>query len=112
MHFANATAPAVPEALADVIEGFLGLDDFRPQSQSRLVPPDYNTGGQHFLVPEDFATIYNIAPLYAAGIDGTGQSIAVVGQSDIQLSDTANDPGALRDTRLINKNRRPSGATS
>ena len=28
MHIANATEPSVPEALADVVMGFLGLDDF------------------------------------------------------------------------------------
>src|SRR5437764_1070308 len=40
---ANAAEPAVPEALADVIEGFLGLDDFQPWPDSKLVPPDYNS---------------------------------------------------------------------
>jgi len=29
----------------------------------------------------------NFAPLYSAGIDGTGQKIAIAGQSQIQLSD-------------------------
>ena len=37
--------------------------------------------------PADFATIYNTAPLLAAGINGTGQTIAVVGRSDILMSD-------------------------
>ena len=77
----------MPEALADVIGGFLGLDDFHLQPLVRQVSPDYNSR----LVPlpgaADFATIYNIAPLYQAGIDGTGQSIAVVGESDVLLSD-------------------------
>ena len=77
----------MPEALADVTGGFLGLDDFLPESFARLVQPDFNSGTSHFLVPEDYGTIYNIAPLYKAGIDGTGQSIAVVGESDVLLSD-------------------------
>jgi hypothetical protein len=77
----------VPEALADVVGGFLGLNDFRILSSAKVVPPDYDTGSSHYLVPEDFATIYNVTPLYAAGIDGTGQQIAVVGQSDVALSD-------------------------
>jgi subtilase family serine protease len=51
------------------------------------VNPAYNSGPSHYLVPEDYATIYNIAPLYQAGIDGTGQSIAIVGQSNILMSD-------------------------
>jgi len=28
--------------------------------------------------PTDFATIYNVAPLWANGIDGTGQTIAIM----------------------------------
>jgi uncharacterized protein (TIGR03437 family) len=104
MRYGNATAVSIPEALADVVDGFMGLDDFKLEPQSRLVP-DYNLGGNHYLVPEDFATIYNLTPLYNAGIDGTGQSIAIVGQSDILLTDIrafrsrynlpANDPKML-----------------
>src|SRR5882724_9280576 len=60
IHTANAADPAVPEALADVIEGFLGLDDFKPESSAKVVPPDYNSGTQHYMAPEDFATIYNL----------------------------------------------------
>jgi uncharacterized protein (TIGR03437 family) len=91
-HFANATEPSVPEALADVVGGFLGLDDFHPQPFARLasnvvIAPDYNSGLSHYLAPEDYATIYDIAPLYAAGLDGTGQGIAIVGQSDVLLND-------------------------
>lgn len=39
------------------------------------------------MTPDDLATIYNISPLYRAGFDGTGQRLAVVGQSAILLSD-------------------------
>jgi uncharacterized protein (TIGR03437 family) len=105
MHYANSTALSVPEALTDVVEGFLGLDDFKLKPQSKLVAPAYNSGSNHYMVPEDFATIYNVAPLYAAGLDGAGQGIAVVGQSAILLSDIrafrtrynlpANDPKML-----------------
>ena len=38
---------------------------------------------------ETFATIYDINALYNTGIDGTGQKIAVMGQTDISLSDIA-----------------------
>ena len=37
--------------------------------------------------PYDFAAIYDLLPLWAAGYDGTGQSIAIVGETDIQVSD-------------------------
>ena len=44
------------------------------------------------LGPYDFGTIYNVLPLWAGtgggpAIDGTGQSIAIVGESNINLSD-------------------------
>ncbi len=91
-HIANATEPSVPDALADIVGGFMGLNDFHPKSMVSgfhpLPPnPDYNSGANHYLVPQDFTTIYDIAPLIAAGFDGTGQKIAIVGQSDLILSD-------------------------
>src|SRR5580700_6191796 len=89
MHFANTQVPSVPEAMADVVGGFLGLNDFHAQSNAKLVPPDYNSGSSHYLAPADFETIYDVAPLYTAGIDGTGQSIAIVGESDVLASDIA-----------------------
>lgn len=104
-HFANTAVPAVPQALAEVVDGFLGLNDFHAQSSAKLVPPEYNSGTSHYLAPADFVTIYDLGPLYTAGIDGTGQSIAVVGESDILISDIrafrtryglpANDPKML-----------------
>src|SRR5206468_10466370 len=39
--------------------------------------------------PDDLAAIYNLTALYNAGIDGTGQKLAIVGQTDITLSDLA-----------------------
>ena len=46
-----------------------------------------HVSGNHFLAPADFATIYNLKPLWDAGLDGTGESIAVVGQTQILTSD-------------------------
>jgi hypothetical protein len=46
------------------------------------------TGNTIYAVtPYDFATIYNLKPLWNAGIDGTGQQIAIVAESDIQTTD-------------------------
>lgn len=39
--------------------------------------------------PYDFATIYNVLPLWNAGIDGTGQTIAIVATSDVNPVDVA-----------------------
>jgi len=41
--------------------------------------------------PWDFATIYNVIPLWNAGIDGTGQTIAIAGTSDIEVGQTGGD---------------------
>lgn len=89
MHFANASAPTVPAALADIAAGVIGLSDFhlKPRFKTASNPEMTLSSGTHHIAPDDFATIYNVAPLYAAGIDGTGQKIAVVGQTDIHLTD-------------------------
>lgn len=90
-HFANATVPSVPAAIAGLVGGFLGLNDFNPKSSARFAPvsedPAFTSGSSHYMGPSDFATIYNVSPLYAAGFDGTGQNIAIVGASDISLTD-------------------------
>jgi hypothetical protein len=52
--------------------------------------PDYTyTGSQeeNFLAPGDFAKLYDTNPLISAGTNGKGISIAIVGRSDISLSD-------------------------
>jgi uncharacterized protein (TIGR03437 family) len=92
-HFANATNPSIPEAFRGVVSAIAGLNDFRlkPLLRKSPVNPAYNgSHGQHLLGPDDLAAIYDIAPLYAAGLNGTGQKIAIVGQSAITLDDIAN----------------------
>jgi subtilase family serine protease len=42
------------------------------------------------LGPTDFATIYNVTPLWKNGIDGTGQTIAIVQDSNIDIQDVRN----------------------
>ena len=110
-HLANATDPKIPEALAGAIGGVVKLHDFRhsphvalSKMQASVNPthPLYTSGSAHYLTPADYAIIYDINPLYSAGINGTGQSVAVIARSDIYLSDAqsfrssfglkANDP--------------------
>ena len=92
-HHANATAPRIPEALASVVRGIVSLHDFAHAPQhiaaaaAIAAEPDYTSGGSHYVVPADFATIYDVAPLYAASIDGTGQSVAIIGRTNISLDD-------------------------
>ncbi|HVP42161.1 MAG TPA: S53 family peptidase [Terriglobales bacterium] len=92
VHFANAADPSLPRVLADVTLGIRGLHDFRPKARAvRRPQPKFTSSisGNHFLTPDDFATIYHLKPLYDQGIDGTGQTLAVMGQTDILLPDIA-----------------------
>ncbi|HEY4363852.1 MAG TPA: protease pro-enzyme activation domain-containing protein [Bryobacteraceae bacterium] len=90
-HYANVAEPALPVPLANIVGLIGGLDDFfpTPASKPQLKPsPEFNAAdGSHRLAPDDLALIYDVAPLYASGIDGTGQSIVVVGTSRASLSD-------------------------
>jgi hypothetical protein len=91
-HFAASTELSLPAALAGVVLNIGNLDDFKPQAMHHKVSPmkpDFTSGisGSHFVAPGDIATIYNIAPAYQAGWTGHGQSIAIVGQSDVDLTD-------------------------
>jgi uncharacterized protein (TIGR03437 family) len=91
-HFANATELSIPAALAGVVSGVGGLDDFSLESpQPEMTSPS----GVHTLAPDDLATIYDIAPMYQSGIDGTGQKIAVMGSSQFNASALA-DVAAFR----------------
>jgi len=101
-HIANASEPSVPKAIAGMLIGIRGLDDFRPHPSSivkQVIPntsfllqghPDYSSGGSNYLAPDDIATIYDVAPLLGAAptaYDGSGQTVAVVGQSQVNLTD-------------------------
>jgi hypothetical protein len=90
-HFANATKPSIPAALAGVVSGFRGLDDFqmKPMGVGNRLNPDFYDSrfNTNFIAPGDISTIYDVHPLYNAGIDGTGQRLAVAGQTDIYLAD-------------------------
>jgi subtilase family serine protease len=101
MHFANATEPSVPAALSGVTLSIRNLHNFEPKPRARVrqVPSDEvsphftsHISGNHFLAPDDFATIYDVQGLYKATptVDGTGQTIAVIGQSAISLTDVHN----------------------
>jgi subtilase family serine protease len=108
LHYANASEPTVPADLRDVVLGFHHLHDFKAKSRLRKpqLRPDFNDStGLHYIAPDDFATIYDVRPLYNAGIDGTGESIAIAGETDILLPDIrafrltaklpANDPQVI-----------------
>jgi subtilase family serine protease len=115
-HWANATEPQIPAALGDVVAGVNTLHNFHRKPMSRKIGtfsrssatgevkplhPQFSfdigqacTGiqptGCFAVAPFDFATIYNVLPLWNAGIDGTGETIAIVGDSNINPADVTN----------------------
>jgi len=123
-HWANANNPQIPEALVPVVSGVASLNNFprkplhviagifsKSKATGRVtaVRPEFTFNGLcdqdnncYALGPSDFATIYNLLPIWSTGIDGTGQSIAIVGQTNINIHDVrdfrssfglaANDP--------------------
>jgi hypothetical protein len=50
---------------------------------------DPNNGLIEDVTPYDFAAIYNVLPLWNAGIDGTGQTIVIAATSDINAGQSA-----------------------
>jgi hypothetical protein len=92
-HISNSSEPVVPSAIASVVSTIWGLNDFRPHAHAVRPRLTSYVSGNHFITPDDFATIYDLKPLYAqtcpggVACDGTGQKIAVVGQTDIQQGD-------------------------
>jgi len=90
LHVSNITDPQLPSAIAQIVTGITGLNDFRPTSRAIVQPRlTSQTTGNHFVAPGDFHKIYDVNPLLQQGIDGTGISIAIAGQTDINLSDVA-----------------------
>jgi hypothetical protein len=104
--FANVSDPAIPQALSPVVAGVVALHNFPKQAQIRKVGTfqrdlatgqvkplfTYNSNGtvNYAVGPADFAKIYNVpngTTGATATYDGTGQSIAVVGQSNINTQD-------------------------
>jgi subtilase family serine protease len=65
------------------------LHDFfsAPQHNAIKVSPEYTSASAHYLSPDEFAAIYNLSTLYRHAVNGTGETIAIIGRSDINLPD-------------------------
>lgn len=85
-HIAHADPVQLPAALAEVVAGIASLHDFRSEPQ-HLATPLATYGNAHYLAAGDFHTIYNLKSVLAQGLNGTGRTIAVIGRSNIALSD-------------------------
>jgi trimeric autotransporter adhesin len=100
-HYANANDPQIPAALAPVVGGFVALNNFHAKSYAKNLgkasydpktdqaKPQWTTGSSNslsfVLSPADYAVQYDLNPLYTAGTNGAGQSIAIVNESNINI---------------------------
>ncbi|HEX3662228.1 MAG TPA: protease pro-enzyme activation domain-containing protein [Acidobacteriaceae bacterium] len=113
-HFATATEPQIPAALAPVVAGFVSLNNFRPKSYARVLgkalldlktgktTPEWTVpggegyptvGGVNFaLSPADFAVQYDLpnatlnSHYVGTTYDGTGQTLAIINESNINIT--------------------------
>jgi subtilase family serine protease len=74
-HWANSTNPQIPVALSNAVAGVATMHNFgkSPQliatgqhfeARGGMRPQFTASNGLHALAPADFATIYDVAPLY------------------------------------------------
>jgi len=97
-YHAPLSHPTIPSELAGHVSGVAGLDSrpaLRPLSQAILktlptpqptVPPATGNPPQHFTVT-DFASYYNVNPLYEKGITGKGRTLGIVTLANLTPSD-------------------------
>jgi len=101
-HYANANEISIPAALAALVRGISPLNNFRAQPQLQVLgragysPATGKTipqwtlpnGSANFyaVAPADLATQYDLAPLYQAGVNGTGQTIGIINESNIDIA--------------------------
>lgn len=137
LRVSNSTDISIPQAIAPVVMGISTLNNFRLKSQLTpmrhvamgtdsqwhpTVPgtlsPDYTSAssGTHYIGGGDFSVLFDTKPLLAAGNNGAGQKIGILGQTDILLGDiqtyrsvfglppstpnfvyVGNDPGTISD---------------
>ena len=109
-HWANSTDLNLPQAIAGMALGVQHLNTFRPEPHvmKRLVrgaaqahqrpassvnshytlcqsstSPCPSNAILNMVAPADAQTIYDVSGLYNSGFTGTGQTLAIVGQTDI-----------------------------
>ena len=117
-HLSNSSNISIPAALAPVVAGVMGLNDFHatalvkkpkvaqwnaskkgfvatknatptaPKGINQAV--SFNGGALRGLVPNDMSTIYNVKTIRANGLTGAGVTIAVVEDGDMVPADWTN----------------------
>ncbi len=101
-HWSNISNPQIPSAIAPVVSAVTSLHSFfkqpahvvlktnvRAKKSSGPTPSLLLEDGSFVLAPSDWATIYNVNPVYTSSVTGSGKTIAIVGRSNIILSDVS-----------------------
>jgi len=101
---ANATDPKIPAALQSIVAGVSQLNDIQAKPLSKILGkssysaktheahPQWTEPGQngdltyYLVTPADFATQYDVNPVYTSGVKGTGQTIGIINDSNIDIS--------------------------
>lgn len=111
-YWANASDPQIPSVLSPVVAGLAALNSFKPKAQfvrgpsgtynpeTSSITPSYTVGSAYngyyiFLGPQDAATIYNTPTALNANLtgpvyDGTGVTIGIAGDSNMDLTQNTN----------------------
>ncbi len=105
-HYANASEISIPSALAPLVRGISPLNNFRAQPYIKVagralysratkkatpqwtINNPFNSSNLYAypVAPEDFATQYDVTPLYQSAVTGSGQTIGIINESNIDLS--------------------------
>jgi trimeric autotransporter adhesin len=100
--YANDREISVPENVFSLIRNFTPLNNFPLTSyiapagkakfshDARGGAPAFtltaNNAPFYALAPEDFATQYDLSPVYSAGTNGSGQTIGIIGATNVNLA--------------------------
>ncbi len=92
-YMSNTVDPTVPSEIAGIVGDVAGMNTYRPRPHSIRPAYTQTVSGttSHYLVPADLYTIYDFGPLNSAStpINGSGVTIAVMGQTDISTTNIA-----------------------
>jgi subtilase family serine protease len=99
--YANAGNISLPQAIASRVKGFAPLNNIPLDSYVKAVgggtmnranhkiTPQFTltngTSSFYALGPEDFATQYDVSPVYTAGVTGSGETIGIIGTNSLNL---------------------------
>lgn len=91
-YYAATESPTIPELMTGEIND-IKLNNFtftKPQvkvGEDGGLNPQTDAGGRFALGAQDLHFTYNFKPLFAQGIDGTGEKIGIVGRTEFDVDD-------------------------